>query len=190
MHVPNWDLPKGVSPVAMIASISSTGHGLAFAIERVKTWHAIEGGGWYDESFTWNNAGDNNNGKTATEIFNDWNANSKVSFGTWHMPTVAEWQQMVLGCRIAGDATVVGDEMVAEGLVSKLKETGVFGYSIECWTGESDAEGRIKSVCFSTWYWDTEKQEEYQGPYKLVVSYTDADFLKKHNCNILPVLEF
>ena len=190
IHVPNWDLPKGVSPVAMITSISSTGHGLALATERVKTWHAVEGGGWYDESFTWNNAGDNNNGKTATEIFNDWNANSKVSFGTWHMPTVAEWQQMVLGCRINGDATAVGDEMVAEGLVSKLKETGVFGYSIECWTGESDAEGKIKSVCFSTWYWDTEKQEEYQGPYKLVVNYTDADFLNNHYSNILPVLEF
>ena len=190
IHVPNWDLPEGVTPVAMIASISSTGHGLAVSIERVKTWHAINGGGWYNESFTWNNAGDNNNGKTATEIFNEWTTNNSVSFGTWHMPTVAEWQQMVLACRVNGDAAEVTDEMVAEGLVSKLKETGGFGNNLECWTGESNAEGLMITVGFSTWYWDSEKQESYQGPNKLAVNYTSAEHLNGRYSNILPVLEF
>ena len=190
IHVPNWDLPAGVSPVAMIANISSNGHGLALALDKVKVRHDIDHGWYYDESFTWNSAGENNKGKTATEIFDDWKANNNVTFGTWRFATAADWQQMVLSCRIDGDATEVGDDMVAEGLVAILKQAGLFRDSFECWTGEFDTEGRITAAMLDNWYWDPENPEGYRGPYKLRFNYTDAEYINERYSNILPALEF
>ena len=190
IHVPNWDLPAGVSPVAMIANISSTGHGLAVAMDRVKLIHEIDHGWYYDESFTWNSAGENNKGKTATEIFDDWKANNNVTFGTWRFATTAEWQQMALDCGINGDANEAGDDMVAEGLVAILKQAGLFRDSFECWTGEFDTEGRITAAMLDNWYWDPENPEGYRGPYKLRFNYTDAEYINERYSNILPALEF
>ena len=190
IHVPNWDLPAGVSPVAMIANISSNGHGLALALDKVKVRHDIDHGWYYDESFTWNSAGENNKGKTTTEIFDDWKANNNVTFGTWRFATAADWQQMVFSCRIDGDATEVGDDMVAEGLVAILKQAGLFRDSFECWTGEFDTEGRITAAMLDNWYWDPENPEGYRGPYKLRFNYTDAEYINERYSNILPALEF
>ena len=190
IHVPNWDLPAGVSAVALITSISSTGHGLAVAMDRVKLIHEIDHGWYYDESFTWNSAGENNKGKTATEIFDDWKANNNVTFGTWRFATTAEWQQMALDCGINGDANEAGDDMVAEGLVAILKQAGLFRDSFECWTGEFDTEGRITAAMLDNWYWDPENPEGYRGPYKLRFNYTDAEYINERYSNILPALEF
>ena len=174
----------------MIANISSNGHGLALALDKVKVRHDIDHGWYYDESFTWNSAGENNKGKTATEIFDDWKANNNVTFGTWRFATAADWQQMVLSCRIDGDATEVGDDMVAEGLVAILKQAGLFRDSFECWTGEFDTEGRITAAMLDNWYWDPENPEGYRGPYKLRFNYTDAEYINERYSNILPALEF
>lgn len=190
IHVPNWDLPAGVSPVAMITSISSTGHGLAVAVDRVKVRirHFENNHEWYSdaENFSWDDTGYENDGKTATEIFDDWKANNNVTFGTWRFATTAEWQQMALDCGINGDANEAGDEMVAEGLVGKLKEVGIFGNHLTLWTGETGAEeGLLTAISFYNLYWEGET--EYQGPYKLNVSKWNSSGV---NCNILPALEF
>lgn len=184
VYVPNCGLPEGVTAVGMIANISSTGHGLAVAnkLKMPNEW------GGYDEGFTWDDTGDCNNGKTSIEIFDDWKATNGVAFGTWRFATAAEWQKMALSCRIDGDATKVGDEMVAEGLASKLKESGFLGDGLWAWTGEpGEKEGLWIRVSFANYYWDAERQESNYGPYKLNISkWVDPG---NYYC-ILPVLEF
>ena len=166
----------------MITNISSTGHGFALALDKINYQDC--------ESFTWNNSGQFNNGRTAFEIFQAWAEENKVTFGTWHLATSAEWQQMVINFRINGDATEAGDDMVAEGLVAFLKQAGIFREGIHCWTGETDTEERIKSVMFDKWSWDPETHQDYEGPYKLIFNYTDANDINYYYCNLLPVLEF
>ena len=183
IHVPNWDLPEGVRPLAMITNISSTGQGFALALDRINYQDC--------ESFTWNNSGWGNNGRTAFEIFQAWAEENKVTFGTWHLATKAEWQQMVINLRIDGDATVASDDnMVAEGLVTILKQAGIFRDGIECWTGELDTEERITAVMFDNRTWVPESPDPLYGPYQLSYTYTDANFINNHYCNLLPVLEF
>ena len=136
VHVLYWALPEGVSPVGMLASISSTGHGLAIAKE-IQVKKSYEWGG-YDiyKYFSWGDSYWTNEGKTATEIFNDWAAENSVGFGEWRIPTKADCQNMILSCRIAGDATEPSDEnMVANGFVSKLTEVGIYDNEMFCWTG-------------------------------------------------------
>ena len=120
----------------MLASISSTGHGLAIAKE-IQVKKSYEWGG-YDiyKYFSWGDSYWTNEGKTATEIFNDWAAENSVGFGEWRIPTKADCQNMILSCRIAGDATEPSDEnMVANGFVSKLTEVGIYDNEMFCWTG-------------------------------------------------------
>lgn len=187
VYVPNCGLPEGVDPVGMIANISSTGHGLAIAMDRVKIRNGNEYD-WYDaNSFTWNNAGEYNDGKTATEIFNDWKASNSVSFGTWRFATAADWQQMVLSCRIDGDATEASEEMVAEGLVTQLKKVGIYQGYLECWTGEpGEIEGLWTSIYFDNGYWD-EVSQSYQPKQLVIQRWKDPgdNYLAIH-----PVLEF
>ena len=140
VHVLHWDLPEGVSPVGMLASISSTGHGLAIAKD-IQVKKSYEWGG-YDiyYNFSWDDSYWMNEGKTATEIFNDWAAENSVGFGTWRIPTKADCQNMILSCRIDGDATEASDEnMVANGFGSKLTEAEIYRYNyinyMSCWTG-------------------------------------------------------
>lgn len=196
VYLPNCGLPEGVTPVGMIANISSTGHGLAVSVSRIQ----VEYDSWSTtESFTWDNTGYGNNGKTALEILDDWKANNSVSFGTWRLATKTEWQNMVISCGIDGDAIEAGDEMVAEGLTAALKQVGICrdGFErdggFESWIGESDIEGMITSMSiYNSWQWDEDKQEGYQGPAKLWFNYSNADAEPDFKIyrNILPVLEF
>ena len=139
VYVPNYSFPDDIKPVAMIAYISSTGHGLAVAMESIRKYY----GEGYRNGFTWDNSGDANDGKDATEIFNDWTTNNNVNFGTWRIPTKADCQNMILGCRIDGDATVASDvNMTSNGLRTKLVAAGIctddyFG----TWTNTSDGYG-------------------------------------------------
>ena len=185
IHVPNWDLPNGVSPVAVITSISSTGHGLAVAMDKIKL---VRDEWSFAERFSWDNTGNDNNGKTATEIFNDWKANNSVTFGIWRFATAAEWQQMALGCAINDDANEAGDDMVAEGLAQVLKDAGINVEDLATWTGEAGVEeGRWITISFSNNYWDEVHQENYRGVFKLYISRgTDPQYY----CSILPTLEF
>lgn len=192
IHVPNWDLPNGVSPVAVITSISSPGHGLAVAMDKVKvrTLHNDNGYEWYDtiEHFSWDDSGNENKGKTATEIFNDWKANNSVTFGIWRFATAAEWQQMALDCAINDDANEAGDDMVAEGLAQVLKDAGINVEDLSTWTGEAGVEeGRWITISFSNNYWDEVNQDNLHGPFKLYISRgTDPQYYYY----ILPTLEF
>ena len=97
---------------------------------------------------------------------------------------------MVINFRINGDATEAGDDMVAEGLVTILKQAGIFRDGIECWTGELDTEERITAVMLDNRTWVPESPDPLYGPYQLSYTYTDADFINDHYCNLLPVLEF
>ena len=126
VHVLHWDLPEGVSPVGMLASISETGKGLVIAkkiiVKKFNEW----GGYGTSDYFSWDSSREDNDGKTATEIFQEWANNNEVSFGTWRIPTKADGQNMILGCRIDGDATEPSDEnMISNGFKSKLKEAGI-----------------------------------------------------------------
>ena len=136
VHVLYWALPEGVSPVGMLASISSTGHGLAIA-KNIQVKKSYEWGG-YDiyKYFSWGDSYWTNEGKTATEIFNDWAAENSVGFGEWRIPTKADCQNMILSCRIDGDANEASDEnMTANGFKSKLTEAGICTNNyLYCWT--------------------------------------------------------
>jgi len=137
VHVLYWALPEGVSPVGMLASVSSTGHGLAIA-KNIQVKKSYEWGGYdINEYFSWGDSYWGNDGKTATEIFNDWAAENSVGFGEWRIPTKADCQNMILSCRIAGDATEPSDShMVANGFKSKLTEAGIYRDNyLFCWTG-------------------------------------------------------
>ena len=76
-YPPTGLLPSGVKAEAMIAYISSTGHGLAIAFE-----DACGPISWADA-------------KAAVET---WKVSHEVPNGTWRMPTAYDWQHMFIGC--------------------------------------------------------------------------------------------
>jgi hypothetical protein len=95
---------------------------------------------------------------------------------------------MVLNFQINGDAIEAGDDMVAEGLVAKLKQTGIFRDYLSAWTGETgDEEDRWISIYFDNRLWDEESHDFYMGPFILKTSRW-CDPRETHN--ILPALEF
>lgn len=175
IHVLNWDLPNGISPVAMIASISSTGHGLAIAMEAIR-----KNSDDYRNGFSWDNSGEANDGKTATEIFQNWATNNEVSFGTWRIPSKSDCQDMILGCRIDGDATVASDEnMTSNGFGTKLVAAGICTddyFYFGTWTSTSGQDGEI--------YLGTNKSEN--GSF--VAGFYNSSF--SSTTTIFPVLEF
>ena len=101
----------------------------------------------YRNGFSWDNSGEANDGKTATEIFQNWATNNEVSFGTWRIPSKSDCQDMILGCRIDGDATTASDEnMTSNGFGTKLVAAGICTddyFFFATWTstsGEYDGE--------------------------------------------------
>lgn len=115
------DLPSGVTAVAMVAykgSASDCTNGLAIALENVSS-----------SSLSWNNSGSNNGSKTAAEWCAAWNESTspkKVTGGTWRLPTIIDWQYMLIGCGATG--TAVADPrstyMKYDGLTSYLSAAG------------------------------------------------------------------
>lgn len=140
VHVPNWDLPNGVKPVGVIADISSTGHGLAFAMNLVEQTIQTEWGSYPNRSFSWDNSNSGNNGKTTLEIFNEWATSNSVSFGTWRIPTMGDFQKMIINFRIDGDATEASYEnMISNGFKAKLISAGLDIYDyIDFWTSTKE----------------------------------------------------
>jgi hypothetical protein len=175
VYVPNYGFPDDIRPVAMIADISSTGHGLAIAMEGVKV---VEEGGWSHYDFSWDNSDERNKGKTATQLFDEWKTNNNVNFGTWRFATFAEWQKMAIICRINGDDSSASESMVANGLATKLKDVNILkNYSISCWAGEGSEQGKIVSIYLGL----------INEHYMLSADYdTNPTFAR----SILPVLEF
>ena len=175
VYVPNCGLPEGVSPVGMLASISSIGHGLAIAMEAIR-----KNSDDYRNGFSWDNSGEANDGKTATEIFQNWATNNEVSFGTWRIPSKSDCQDMILGCRIDGDATVASDEnMTSNGFGTKLVAAGICTddyFYFGTWTSTSGQDGEI--------YLGTNKSEN--GSF--VAGFYNYSF--STTTTIFPVLEF
>lgn len=175
VYVPNYGFSDNIRPVGMIASISSSGHGLAIAMEAIR-----KNSDDYRNGFSWDNSGEANDGKTATEIFQNWATNNEVSFGTWRIPTKSDCQDMILGCRIDGDATVASDEnMTSNGFGTKLVAAGICTddyFYFGTWTSTSGQDGEI--------YLGTNKSEN--GSF--VAGFYNYSF--SSTTTIFPVLEF
>lgn len=74
--------------VAMIAYVN-TEHktGLAIALKDVAKHY-----------LSWDKTFEKNNGKTATEWFDDWKINNPISCGIWKIPSREEWENIFQGC--------------------------------------------------------------------------------------------
>lgn len=83
------------TPVAMIAYVSGD-KGLAISL------HAIEAvGGFYGRytiPLTFDDSGDDNNGKTAIQWADEWNTTTPVTNATWRLPSSTDWENMIIGC--------------------------------------------------------------------------------------------
>ena len=86
----NATLPSGVTKRAMIGYVSETGHGIAIEL--------------------------NSSPSTGTWYVAQHRSMTAVTGGTWRMPSLADWQNMVTGC--GG----------AEGFITKYDATGVSLY--------------------------------------------------------------
>ena len=73
--------------IAYVGTASNCTHGLAVALEDVST-----------NQLTMDNSGEDNGGKTASQILNTWAGSHGVTGGTWRIPTVNDWKYMLSGC--------------------------------------------------------------------------------------------
>lgn len=91
------------TPVAMIAYVDMVNkNGLAIALDEV-----------YWKGLSLNDKGTNNDGKTAAQWLETWALDNAVTFGTWRIPTVDDWKNMMKGC--GGSATGEGSPGYDEG---------------------------------------------------------------------------
>jgi len=152
VHVPQYDLPEGVSPVGVIASISEVGHGLVIANECVK--HSLTNDGLYE--YSWDASTYRNNNMTANEIFNAWAADHSLSFANWHIGIVEDWQKMARAFKKDGDTTEASEgAVIANGLRDKLVELGFIpSYkSLRCWVNTPSGEDNnlMKMIILDNW---------------------------------------
>lgn len=112
------NLPSGVTALAMVAymgSASDCTNGLAIALENVGT------------GMSWDNSNKNNGDKTAAELCDAWNTSKPVTGGTWRLPSVVDWQYMLVGC---GATETVNEDpstsfyMSYSGMATKLTAVG------------------------------------------------------------------
>lgn len=94
------------------------------------------------------------------------NRSSVYGFGSWHMPTKNEWQNMFLACRKEGDANIASDVMnPIEGFVEKMTATGISWYSssdVTYWTSTSAWCVSIESDNCA--HFDVAESTSYGGP--------------------------
>ena len=115
------NLPQGVTAVAMVAYRSETvGSSLAIQLNdnlEEKNWSAA---------------------KTYAEGL------AAVSGGTWHLPSMTDWQYMFVGCAVSGDATEPDedDEMgPITGFQEKIGATGITWQSGDYWSSTGSGSG-------------------------------------------------
>ena len=182
VYMPLW-VPENVTPIGMIASITSTGHGLATAMKEVE---AIRSEG--NTSFSWDASGRNNAGKTATEIFNEWKVNHNVNFGTWRIPSKDDFSTIILGCKTNGDATEANDNgMTANGLYQKFVDAGTLNPNgvLWCWTSTEDTFVQDNITYNNMRAMSLKKEDnDYKAYLNLSISRSSEGYY------ILPVLEF
>ena len=109
------NLPSGVTAVAMVAYKSGS-NGLAIQLNSSPV------------SKTWAEAKTYAEGLTA------------VSGGTWRLPSKADWQNMLVGCAVSGDAGASDFMDPIAGFNAKIAATGITWQPYNYWSStESDA---------------------------------------------------
>ena len=76
-----------VAMIAYLGNASDCANGLAIALEDVSS-----------NPLSWDKSGEYNGGKTAAELCSAWNTSKAVTGGTWHFPSIKDWQYMFIGC--------------------------------------------------------------------------------------------
>ena len=105
------DLPSGVTAVGMVAYKSTAGESLAIQLNASPA------------SKNWSDAKTYASGLTA------------VPGGTWRLPSMADWQNMFVGCAKSGDAGVSDDVMdPIAGFKEKIGATGITWQSYFYWS--------------------------------------------------------
>ena len=104
------DLPSGVTAVAMIAYKSTAGESLAIQLNASPA------------SMSWSDAKTYASGLTA------------VPGGIWRLPSMADWQNMFVGCAKSGDAGVSDDMDPIAGFKEKIGATGITWQSYFYWS--------------------------------------------------------
>gem|GEM_PF-5841539 len=96
--------------VAMIAYVDEQNHkGLAIALDNVYVYDSNT----YKSSFQWDEA---------AAAVQTWSADKAVAGGTWKVPTIQEWQQMLIGCGSEGEVSdyPASDTFTFTGINEKL----------------------------------------------------------------------
>ena len=110
------NLPSGVTAVAMVACKSGS-NGLAIQLNGSpveKEW---------DEA------------KTYAEGL------SAVTGGTWRLPSKADWQNMLVGCAVSGDASASDEMNPIAGFKAKIAATGITWKSVYYWSSTESEMG-------------------------------------------------
>jgi hypothetical protein len=136
----------GTTAVAMIAYVgteSNCSHGLAIALENVGNGNS------------WDKSNNNNGGKTAAELCYAWNESTstkKVTGGTWRLPSIIDWQNIIIGCGTSG--TAVADprntNMEHNGLLNKLSAAGGITLTSFYWSSTEVNANYAMDLCFNT----------------------------------------
>ena len=100
---------NAVAMIAYVGNASDCTNGLAIALEDVSS-----------NALSWKNSGSNNGGKTAAEWCSAWNTSKAVTGGTWRLPSIKDWQNMLIGCGASGTVSDSPSSMSYSGLASKL----------------------------------------------------------------------
>lgn len=108
-----------VAMIAYVGSESNCAHGLAIALEDVSS-----------NDMSYDDTGENNNGKTAEEWCIDWGTSKPVAGAAWRLPSAYDWQRMFIACgststfveALTGDN--YGMSFNCDGFTSKLSAAG------------------------------------------------------------------
>ncbi len=108
----------GTTAVAMIAYVGSESdctNGLAIALEDVSTY-----------ALSWDDSHEYNYYRTAAEWCDLWNATTEkpVTGATWRLPSIKDWQYMLIGCGASGSYSDNPTSLSYSGLASKLSTAG------------------------------------------------------------------
>ncbi len=135
------NLPSGVTAVAMVAYMGSESgctNGLAIALENVSS-----------SSLSWDNSGSNNGGKTAAEWCNAWNTSKPITGGTWRLPTIIDWQYMLIGCGATGTAEAEPSKyMNYDGLTAYLTAAGASDLTASYWSNTEININKVRTPNF------------------------------------------
>ena len=141
-------------PVAMITYVDEQNHtGLAIAIDDVYYFEDSQ----YRGSFQW---------ADAASAVTTWAADNAVTGGTWKVPTIQEWQQMLIGCGAEGQVSNPPSETLAyTGINEKLNSISEYSpLQYSYWTATEYSTDKAYEAYFNGTYADFfgyEKESQY-----------------------------